>query len=590
MNLLVVICTFLFLIITFYFYFHYPQTKCEGLTVPSTPTTVPAVVITNQKNNNKIYLLGDTANHLYLFMVSNGKKSSFYVDFQLGFTIPIFSMVFPSSSTMFQILSTAKNDPGTSVPSNSSYPFQTPSNVTASYTNCIQFKNNYCIGFDGVDYSKCIIQYNSNSITTPNLYSCVFDFSISTESSNSFMYVSGSGISNVGYVLNQTEKTIVYKRIKPHPSLMISESNVTTRVGRITFSNSMYIDGSSSSDFLSFVGNNACVQYNCISSSIPLIEYWNFKPYDPAMYGSVIKYTASPPTAMTPSPTSPPTAMPSPPTSSGLQSVPIAPLQYFTNAIPLLYLKLPFVLHKQNPYQNFFEIDQLILRSSNIPNVAVLIQVCNPLMINTSQSTPFPTINKGISIQSILYEDGKIKSNPNATNIYYCNFNAGGCYNLFDNVTNVSVMSVPFTSSSINTVKNTMFTSTMKQIAPVQTAHPVPNVLICNSVHLAKNVKLSVQNSNLYFSSFVFTLAVENPLVEIPSETPIPQSEQISIRTSTQTNSVPNKVNSIYFSNGMILNASGIQGMNAFMTISKNKMDLKTPLRGGTTTPFETTV
>ena len=580
MNLLVVICTFLFLIVTFYLYFHYPfaNKTCESLTVPSTPTTVPAVVITNDKNDNKIYLLGNSANHLYLFMVSNGKKSSFYVDFQLGLTVPIFSMVFPSSSIMFQILSTSSDNPGTSVHSNSSYPFQTPSNVTASYSDCIQFKNNYCIGFDGVDYSKCIIQYNSNSVTTPNLYSCVFDFSISTKSSNSFMYVSGSTKSNVGYVLNQKEKTIVYKRIKPHPSLMIAQSNATTRVERITFSNSMYIDGSSSSNFLSFVGNNACVQYNCISPSIPLIEYWNFKPYDPAMYGSVIKYTASSPTAMTPSPT-----------ASGLQFVPLAPLQYFTNAFPLLYLQLPFVLNKQNPYQNFFEIDQLILRSSNLPNVAVLIQVCNPLMMNTSQSTPFPTINKGISIQSILYEDGTIKSNPNATNIYYCNFNAGGYYNLFDNVTNVSVMSVPFTSSSINTVKNTMFTSTMKQVAPVETAHLVPNVLICNSVQLAKDVKLSVQNSNLYFSKFEFSLAVENPLVEIPLETPIPQSEQISIRTSTQTNSVPNKVNSIYFSNGMILNASGIQGMNASMIISKNKMDLKTPLRG-TNTPFETTV
>ena len=144
MNLFVLLCTFLFLIIAFYTYFYYSslQIQCESLVVPST-TTVPVVMITNKVNNNKIYLLGDQANHLYLFMVLNGKFSSFYVDFQLGMTVPIFTIGFPSQKRKFQILS---NDAIAQISStNSNYPFNKPTNVIASYVNCIRFKNNYYI-------------------------------------------------------------------------------------------------------------------------------------------------------------------------------------------------------------------------------------------------------------------------------------------------------------------------------------------------------------------------------------------------------------------------------------------------------------
>ena len=156
MNLFALLCTFLFLIIAFYTYFYYSslQIKCESLIVPST-TTVPVVMITNKVNNNKIYLLGDQANHLYLFMVLNGKLSSFYVDFQLGMTVPIFVIGFPSQKIKFQILSRDATPQTTST--NLNYPFSKPTNVIASYVNCIRFKNNYYIGFDAVDFSKCKI-------------------------------------------------------------------------------------------------------------------------------------------------------------------------------------------------------------------------------------------------------------------------------------------------------------------------------------------------------------------------------------------------------------------------------------------------
>ena len=308
MNLLVLLCIFLFLIISFYTYFYYSslQIKCESLVVPS-KTTVPAVMITNKVNNNKIYLLGDTSNHLYFFMVLNGKISSFYVDFQLGLTVPIFTIGFPSQKIKFQILSKDALPQTTSA--NLNYPFSKPTNVIASYVNCIRFKNNYYIGFDSVDFSKCIIQSKSNLKTVPNQYTYVFDFSLPSTTPKSFMYAVGNGISCQGYQIQ--DKKVVYKAIKPHSALDIAPTASTNTVGRITFSNSMYIDGNVNSKFLSFVGNNACVQYNCISlPPVPMIQYWNFKPYIPEMYGSVTLSTLISPSMTAPSMTAPPMTAP----------------------------------------------------------------------------------------------------------------------------------------------------------------------------------------------------------------------------------------------------------------------------------------
>jgi len=75
-------------------------------------------------------------------------------------TVPIFTIGFPSQKRKFQILSNAAIAQISST--NSNYPFNKPTNVIASYVNCIRFKNNYYIGFDGVDFSKCLIQSKSN--------------------------------------------------------------------------------------------------------------------------------------------------------------------------------------------------------------------------------------------------------------------------------------------------------------------------------------------------------------------------------------------------------------------------------------------